>query len=391
MKIVHSNLSELLGDLIDRCVKLEWAVAWASSKCPVFKKLKHSSNRRKINRLTVGTHFWQTDPKFMEHFLDEDSVHFVIDEQGIQGVFHPKIYFFEHKDGSWDCIVGSPNFTEAAMLRNDEVAMHFRSTDQGSDAVESDVRRLLKYYWEERGRQITAEELAKYASVRARKIPALDRLSRSFASNNDDDRISEYTSWTEYLSILNRRPKAETDNRLLVLDTARDWLTDRSFGQLTYDERSSIAGFAKHGGINWYWFGHMTHPAFKTAVKSKYQQMSDALDEIPISGTVERHHYENYLRIISGAYTDPAKATVSRLLCMKRPDYFPCINNMNIERATRELRITEDVTPANYWDQVIVPIMDSNWWNGSSPANAKEARIWKCRAAMLDVLWYQHV
>src|SRR5947209_1660220 len=90
-----------IGRLIRKCKRLRWAVAWASHNFGLCQLLeKHES---KIHQLTVGIHFYQTHPDFIAAFLNRPTVHFVMD---LGGVFHPKLYLFEHDDGGWDCIMG---------------------------------------------------------------------------------------------------------------------------------------------------------------------------------------------------------------------------------------------------------------------------------------------
>ncbi len=50
--------------LIEECTSIQIAVAWATANHEVFKTL--IDNRDKINKLVVGTHFFQTDPNFLE-------------------------------------------------------------------------------------------------------------------------------------------------------------------------------------------------------------------------------------------------------------------------------------------------------------------------------------
>lgn len=49
-----------LTTLIEECKTMQIAVAWASTRHEVFETLK--TNKEKITKLVVGTHFYQTDP-----------------------------------------------------------------------------------------------------------------------------------------------------------------------------------------------------------------------------------------------------------------------------------------------------------------------------------------
>jgi hypothetical protein len=42
----------------------------------------------------------------------------------------------------------------------------------------------------------------------------------------------------------------------------------------------------------------------------------------------------------------------------------------------------------NYWERIILPIMQTEWWGSPMPDDEIEARIWRGRAALLDVVYY---
>jgi HKD family nuclease len=117
-------IHETISRLIRECSRLRWAVAWASAGFHAFDLL--SEHVSKIEQLSVGTHFFQTHPKFIEAFRNNPKVRFVLGTT--PAVFHPKLYLFEHDDG-WKCVIGSPNFTRQGSSSNDEVAVLFSCHD----------------------------------------------------------------------------------------------------------------------------------------------------------------------------------------------------------------------------------------------------------------------
>ena len=74
-----------LSTLMRAHEEFHWAVAWATSG--PLADLLHKY-RRKINRISVGTHFAQTDPKFLEQYLESKTLKV---QRGDGGTFHPKI------------------------------------------------------------------------------------------------------------------------------------------------------------------------------------------------------------------------------------------------------------------------------------------------------------
>ena len=87
MKLIvkPEDLRKEFKRLIDDYNDFNWSTAWASAGSIFFAKLL--LNRDKIQKLTVGIHFYQTHPNFIKEFVDDPVVHFI--EQP-EGTFHPK-------------------------------------------------------------------------------------------------------------------------------------------------------------------------------------------------------------------------------------------------------------------------------------------------------------
>ena len=147
-----AQIKNKLSLLIEECTSMQIAVAWGTANHDVYKVL--IENQDKINKLVVGTHFFQTDPNFLEAFLDNDKIR-VIYETG--EVFHPKIYYFRLKD-RWECLVGSANFTNGAMSKNKEILVSFSSDDKEVHQTEQEIWMIIKDWFNE-GHIITNEYL----------------------------------------------------------------------------------------------------------------------------------------------------------------------------------------------------------------------------------------
>src|SRR2546427_5305823 len=136
MKVLTTTaqMSCELVRLIEECVSCQVAVAWASVGFKAFDLLaKHHS---KIDRMIVGTHFYQTNPHFIENFLNHPKVRFIM---RADGVFHPKVYLFLKAAGEWECLIGSPNFTKGGFDLNDEMAVLITNRDEEAQDALDDV------------------------------------------------------------------------------------------------------------------------------------------------------------------------------------------------------------------------------------------------------------
>src|SRR5437899_1448083 len=110
MKVLTTaaEINKTLIRLIGECSSCQVAVAWASASDKFTAYKLFVKNMHKIERMIVGTHFYQTHPDFIKEFLAYPNARFVLNPDGI---FHPKVYLFEKRQGEWECVIGSANFT----------------------------------------------------------------------------------------------------------------------------------------------------------------------------------------------------------------------------------------------------------------------------------------
>lgn len=358
---------------------------------PLFHLLKE--NEDKIQQLTVGIHFYQTHPDFIGAFLDNKAVQFVMHPSG---VFHPKLYLFESGDGHWDCVTGSPNFTHGAFTGNAEVAIHFSHLDVDAAPTHKKIVSTLDSF-SSQAKSLTSEDLNAYRSIWKRQQRRLNPLSGSYEPPTKKQKkpskspleVPLFTAgWPEYFDSVKEDTEHTTEGRLE--EARRLFSTHDHFNQLNDDERKGIAGFGTSEELDWLWFGSMKGAGyFKQAINQNSKSISDALDEIPLTGEVTRTHFQRYVNTYRTAFENPATATATRLLAFKRPDYFVCLDSKNRRNLCKEFEITQSVDLDDYWEKVVERIADSNWWDSPEPAEGLERRIWRCRAAFLDVRFYE--
>ena len=65
------------------------------------------------------------------------------------------------------------------------------------------------------------------------------------------------------------------------------------------------------------------------------------------------------------------------------------LDEMNRRKLCEEFEIPKSVKLDDYWEKVVQRIINSNWWNSPEPKDELERRIWRCRAAFLDVKFYE--
>ncbi|HMP71316.1 MAG TPA: hypothetical protein PKA76_18350 [Pirellulaceae bacterium] len=379
--------------LLHSCDRLRWAVAWATHDFALFDVLDKC--KAKIQQLTVGIHFYQTHPDFIASFMDQDTVRFVMNPSG---VFHPKLYFFEFENGDWQCITGSPNFTRGAFSDNTEVAVLFGNDDLEATTARREIIKALEDF-NSHGKRITTKELAEYRSIWKRQQRRISPLSGKYSRIEKGAKPKRsplevplfVAEWPEYFNSVKEDTEQSTEGRLAVLEEARRLFTVyQRFNDMSVEDRKGIAGFIRTDSLNWLWFGSMKGAGnFKKAICDNNPQISAALEEIPLKGKVTQDHFDRYLSIFRKSFEKSGIATATRLLAMKRPDYFVCLDSKNRDKLCQEFEIAKGVNLDGYWQEVVERLTDSNWWNSPEPQNALDKRIWDCRAAFLDVRFFE--
>ena len=199
----------------------------------------------------MGTHFYQTHPDFLKVFIGDRRFRFVLQPSG---VFHPKIYLFENNRNDSACVIGSPNFTDAAFRSNVEVAVHFDSTSPGSDQNYKILRRVIDDHWN-KGNALTKELLDPYQLVWDRKRQLLGKLAGTYGGKRGKPIVTVEVlklTWLEFVSRAKNEQNHALGKRIEVLRAARTHFQDRKrFADMGKAERRQIAGLAgKEQGVD---------------------------------------------------------------------------------------------------------------------------------------------
>lgn len=393
----QAGITKELRKLMSTFDEFYWAVAWGTVN-----KLSEDliASRGKIKQLTFGTHFYQSDPELLENFKGKKFARVMPNDAA--GTFHPKVYLFMNCERA-AAIVGSANFTSGAMNKNNEAAILLEGA--ATDDTIIGIRAMVNNAWKT-GKEIDQEFLDNYrlrhrATARHRR-----ELEKQRKNVKPDDHAANKAlrmwTWDQYASEVRRGRFHFFDGRLSLLKEARElFATMNSFSDMGDDERRAIAGLLskgqtiRDGGIDeWGWFGSMKGQGdFTSRINANNQYFSDALDAIPSNGEVWKEQFDEYVKLFGKAFEGASHKggvpTASRLLTMKRPDMFVCVNSENRTKLGGDLGFAPTtLTFDKYWNDVIIPITESNWWQATRPSG-RDGQLWDGRAAMLDSIYYE--
>lgn len=383
--------------LLDKYSKYYWLTAWASAKSKSFEKL--IENKQKIEKIIVGIHFYQTHPDFIESFLETSSVRYI---KQPEGTYHPKLFLFYNSPTDWELLVGSANFTNAAFTVNTEISTLIDSKENNCSILLKQAIQIIDSTWPV-AKQFDKSELNDYKKIWENYRPKINSLSGIYGK-----RDKKHTSkpiylvpmakmdWREFMEKVNDEKYHSLTARLKVLKIAKNLFEKVvSFSELNVEERKFIAGIPNKLAVDkdadWGYFGSMKGAGiFKNRIIENDPNISSALDEIPISGQITKTHYKRFLLHFTKTFEGNYLATATRLLAMKRPDVFICLDSKNKSALCKDFGVVQiGLDYDRYWDEIVERIYDSEWWLHPNPKDNIEKDVSNSRASFLDSIYYK--
>ncbi|MCR8826957.1 phospholipase D family protein [Pseudosulfitobacter koreensis] len=388
-----SQLSKRLKKLINKHESISIAVAWGHLT-PVAKTLLR--NKSKFESVLFGLDFSASDPDLIDLLVDVPNA-FVAKNR--LGCFHPKIYYFQTGKLA-EAIIGSANFTRGGLGENFEANIYIRGNTDST--VFEEIRNQLAAY--KRLRSSITKELAASYRLQAKAASKKPRPKNPVFPNERDqwNRLNSKLatmSWSDFSERARKDKHHDYAKRIeLVRAIQSMFAKSGSFMDLSVAERKGVAGLlrgpeateAKLEGYDWGWFGSMNRATvFLRAIERQELGIAKALDQIPKRGDITRHQFEKYVDTFRAALAagDPI-GTATRLIAMKRPDLFVCVDGPNKKGLAKALNFSPSTLSLdNYWDRIIEPVRQAPWYNSERPSGP-DMELWDARVAMLDAIFY---
>ena len=386
----NSTLSKTFEGLCNKYDHIEIAVAWAGNPngSPVAKALK--KHESKITKMVVGLHFYQTSPLFIRQYKDNERVRFMVEDTA--GVYHPKVYLFFNDSKDWSAIIGSSNFTFGGFSNNAEANVLVESVDTDKTFF-TKIDSFITGAWK-KAKQMTTVELNEYEKCHQYQKPNLNSLSKvRTVKHGFDTTEMDLMTWDSYVSKIQHTEGFEY--RLSLLDIAHEiFASHKSFNEIDDLTKKCLAGFQTYmpgvsNEIDWKWFGSMMGAGeYKRAI-NRTDIIAKAIDRIPLTGDVSKQQFDAYCKAFAG--WDNPLACVTRLLCIKRPDWFICVDSKNKTNLCKAFGISKSsLTVSTYWEKIVMRVREATWFNDEGSSHSPMVKkIKKYQVAMLDALYYE--
>lgn len=392
-----ASTARKLSRLIRKHDSISIAVAWGGITNVAETLLGHSE---KFESVLLGVDFSATEAAFIDRLANVPNAYVA---KNRPGCFHPKIFYFETGDKA-EAIVGSANFTKGGLGPNIEAGVHAKGAKDDPFFVQ--VRSQIKAYAPLR-LAITPELADSYrrqAKAAAGKPRAKSPILPS--DRKDWERVTSPLAtmeWSEFAMLARRDEYHDFENRMKLVRTIQQIFSRTpSFSNISAAEAKGIAGVlgkneAEAEGLadlDWGWFGSMGGAGtFAELIGLEDRALAAALDAIPRRGDVTEAQFDDYVAAFTSAFANSSRvarlAPATRLLAMKRPDAFVCVNGGNTSSLAEALSFAPTtINLENYWGRVIEPIRQAPWYTAERPTG-HDTELWDARVAMLDAIYYR--
>lgn len=391
------SVARRVSALIEKHDHISMAMAWGDLTSVAETLLANTS---KFGSVLFGVDFSASDPDLIDRLADVPGAFLA---KNRRGCFHPEIFYFSSGTKA-EAIVGSANFTKGGLGTNLEASVYVKGP--ADDPFFGQIRDQLKAYAplhlpitqtlaDSYRRQVKA------ARNRPRpKNPILPGDDKAWARINAP---LATMGWKDFVKGARADPYHDFAKRMELLRAVQQmFVKTSSISGLSGSEWKGIAGIlgaaeAQAAGlddIEWGWFGSMgAAGTFKELIGLKAAALAKALDSIPKRGAVTETQFDDYREAFTKAFSGSSRTArfgpATRLLAMKRPDVFVCVNGGNQTNLAEALAFAPTtISLDNYWQRVIEPIQQAPWFTVPRPTG-RDMELWDARVAMLDAIYYE--
>ena len=390
------KLSKTFINLTKKYRYISFATAWASTGHEAFRLLLEY--KEKIQHSTIGLHFYQTDPEVLVQLQHNKNVRFI---SQMDGVFHPKLYLFWNTPTDWALLSGSANFTNGAFNGKNQETM-LLTKGESTDFFQ-EISRFLKNDCFDNAVEIGDEQIEHYRTLYHQRQKPLQTLSNRYLAGNKHSEMGKSIlstniltySWEKYFKTIQQDKNHSFKDRLDLLDYVKEFFQNNAnFLSIDSEVRKLISGLFNNARasqeLDYGLFGSTnSNGNFHEKINDGNPRIAQAIDLIPPIGAVSKHDFLEYNRIFQQAgYKNPI-GVATRLLTMKRPDLFFCFNGANKEKICAELGLPKNLDAERYWDEILLRIYDTAWFNSSRPQDTIEQKAWDGRVALIDCIYYE--
>ena len=283
----------------------------------------------------------------------------------------------------------APILPTAQLFHNYEAMLHINSQDTDGREAIATLERMIDSYWNE-AKRFTIEEFYSYQDRYKRNCRTIQRLSGTYkglrgpsATLSHDNLLN--LAWPDYYQRVRTEHMLDVakpfEERLFLLAHARDaFAQHEEFKDIPLFDRKIIGGFAPDTKQqHWQLFGGtLGAGVLKSLVARGNPRLSAAMAHIPLEGSCTAEAVQAFVSEFRRVFGKDGLGCGTRLLALKRPDLFLCINSRNSKTLSKAMKIRQSSLSGTdcwnvYLDAVLPSLRDCPWYITEKPSSEPEA------------------
>lgn len=397
--MIHSKMLDnaTFADEFARCCNnyssLKIMTAWCGDPSYILPYSLLNTNGNNLDvEIIVGDSFDQSHPDAIQSFID-NNYKIRVFRRDIQ-LFHPKCYFFRHKN-KYAIFVGSSNFTYSGFYKNAEINILLEGD------LETYKNSFMKLFSLWRTDQYSFIPTKKWLEgYRKSYNQHREKLKKSNVKNEQDYEATlpkanwlTKANWDLYAKKVQQSFDTKSENRdgyYFVLDVVQKNLhlplKADIFDEL---ENRKIIG----GMYDYAWFGNAAasgeYRGFMANPNPEKKMVIDNINKI-CESEFPINYKQLKKRLTNLTETGHSIKVWSRIITILRPEIFCTVMSSSLRKNLSEvLEIPQSrFTTVDGYIELIKIIHSCPWYNSIEPKDKNQLRIWKARAALMDAIFY---
>ena len=407
--LIYKNRKNEFKKLLERAAKLDIVSAFVSNNDIFNDAVERATDGKLTVRLLAGISNAISDPDVLLKKACNLEIKVLsgnVSANKKNGVFHPKIYIFTDNSGQKEVLLGSANFTEGGLQRNEEVLLLLKDLD-----LIEEICGYFEELWEQayffEDKDNDYRNL--HVSQRSHRVNIDNSLlkhqikNRTLSLKLTDSLESQKKSFSKYCELLHETTRQHDSGTFLeeALDTLDEMRAliirpKRIYSKEEINKLSGTSGFYMILGKQERWplNTHVNEEDGKRALRLLRDFASADLPRDP------QERKNKVLEVLENLTNIPFLKTgisrASRLMSIARPEIAFSYNsrskaNLDYLVGIENPKTTSAKTKIENYGLILDWIWTQPWYlRPVAGLNSDEKKIWDKRVALLDFLVYDY-
>ncbi|OUL56041.1 hypothetical protein [Pseudoalteromonas ulvae] len=243
-----------------------------------------------------------------------------------------------------------------------------------------------------------------FSLLEDKQLPVVKKMAQQLqqALTLQQLKMLRIAPWPVLATFINNKAEQLALNEQLALVNYLSSIKEQPLEKMIEEDKLAYAGkhTANHDpsvyqfDVEWF-CSTKAAKAFHLALTECPHKLDSALSHIPLEGDISYEQYAAFISEYLAAFVglDDDKATLApatRLLAMRRPDFFITLSQAKLELLSQALGVVKlnNRDFQRYWDDVLMTVHTMPWFQSSLPESEQEQTLWHIKALLPSLFFY---